>query len=133
QNNATLLLNIRSISPTLMSVVAQCLQTQQTGFESWMQTSQDRKTFSYFARYRPNGDEKAKINSFGITPSEIENACRASHPQMFKAFDAGKKIGNAPVPLTCEVDPSKTVTVTLAADKSGPDGTSFVRTLDGFT
>jgi len=129
QHNSLLLQNIRAISPSLMSVVKSCLDNQRTGFAAWIETSKDRSTFSYFARYRPNGDEKAKILGFDITPGEAKTACRRA--STYGLFGVGKKIGNAPRVLTCTIDPKTTVTVTLVADKGGPDEGSFVRTLDG--
>jgi hypothetical protein len=131
QDNFSLRLAIRSISPALMGLVKHCLDTQQTGFMAWIETSQDRKTFSYFARYRPNGNEKARIEAFDITPVEVERTCRRKHPTTFRLFQVGRLIGNAPLALTCSVNPGTTVTITLVADKAGPDGTRFVRTLDG--
>jgi hypothetical protein len=131
RSDATLLLSIRSISPALMSVVNHCLDTQQFGFITWVATSADRRTFSYFARYRPTGNEKATIRAFDISPTSVGTQCKTEHPQTFGLFAVGRKIGNAPVPLTCTVDPKTTVTVTLASDKAGPDGLSFARTLEG--
>src|SRR5262249_11873184 len=111
--------NIRTISPSLMTLVRHCLDNQQTGFMAWIATSQDRSTFTYFARYKPSGDERAEIKSFDILPKEVEDACQKRNA--YPLFDPKKKakLGNAPVSLACPVKPETTVTVTLNADKSG--------------
>jgi hypothetical protein len=130
--SASLQLAVRSVSPTLMSVVRHCLDVQAFGFAAWIATSADRKTFTYFARYRPLGTEQAKIRSFEISPRSIATKCKAEFPQNIRLFEAGKKIGNPTVPLTCSLDdPKTTVTVTIAVDKASTDDSNFARTLEG--
>jgi hypothetical protein len=129
RQDAQMVQHIRSINSQLMGVVKLCLDNQQTGFMAWIQTSEDRTTFSYFARYRPNGDEKAKIRAFDIVPSSVKQAC--SHTNAFRLFRVGNRVGNAGITMTCPVDPPTTVTITLNADKNGPNGNNFSATLDG--
>ena len=108
---------IRTISPRIMDVVKYCIDSQQTGLFAWIETSKDRKTFTFVARYKPIGNEVAQVESFDILPPGTKQACRRQ--QGFHRFENGKPIGNAGVLLSCPVSPKTTVTVTLSTNKGG--------------
>jgi hypothetical protein len=117
RDNQLLIQEIRTISPALMDVVKHCIDSQQSGFSNWIETSQDRTTFSYMARYRPNGSEQATVKSFDILPHTVKQACE--HESSFQNFNSGREINSATVALSCPVTPETTVTVTLVTDKGG--------------
>ena len=124
-SNANLQQAIRSVSPALMSVVRSCLETQQSGFAGWIETSRDRKTFTYKARYRPLGNERVQIDSFDIQPVAVRQSCSVT--AAFPLFQKPHRVTAGAQALTCTVDPKTTVTVTLNLK----DGGGGEATLDG--
>jgi len=100
---------VQVISPVLMRAVETCIEAERSGLQTWIETTQDRAQFTLHVKYTQLGSEKAVFtNDVVFTPRSVAKNC-----QPLSLVKAGKEITRAGVVVTCAVQPSQTITVTV--------------------
>jgi hypothetical protein len=103
---------VRTISPILMNVIKQCIESQTAGvFVGWVTPSRDRSQFTFKAKYIPVGEEQARIRTFSITPASVRQNCNRDE---LRSLSPGSNLVRAPRGVTCTVDPNATVTLSIS-------------------
>lgn len=118
KENYSYMSTVRTISPVLMAVVKECINSEKPGLRSWIEPNKTRTGFTFYVLYKQFASETPKVKSITVVNQlnqSIKKDCTGINDLL-----KDNKLGGQPRNIICNnLKSDKTYTVKIHTDHSG--------------